>query len=103
MAKIIIKVKILKSLRERVRGLLFFRKPFPVFIETRFGIHTFGLSFPIDVLVLDEANKVTTTKRLKQNRIFLWSPKFNKILELPSGTIEGKNIKLGDQIQLIVQ
>ena len=97
---ITIKVKDLKSFKEKALGLLFSKKTSPVFIQTRFGIHTFCLLFPIDVLVLSDLDIVVRVKKLKQNRIFLWNPKFKKIIELPAGEIERKKIKIGDKIKL---
>ena len=70
-------------------------------IETRFGIHTFGLKYPIDVLILDNGNKVVFLKKnLMPWRIFLWNPIYDKVLELPQGTIDKKKIKINDAVNL---
>ncbi len=96
-----IHVKALKGFREKTRGLLFAKKAYSILIETRFGIHTFGLLFPIDVLVLDAHNKVVKiSSNLKPNRIFLWNPRFNKVLELPEDDIKRYRIQVGDEIKL---
>jgi len=96
-----LKVKILKGFKERVVGLLGSKEAFPVLIYTRFGIHTFFLKFPIDVVVLNKKNKVVKiSKNLKPNRIFLWNPLLNKIIELPSGEVERNKIKVGGIIKL---
>lgn len=70
-------------------------------IKTRFGIHTFGVRFTIDVLILDKKNKIASIKEnLKPNRIFLWNPAYEKVIELPRGTIKKYSLKLGDAIKL---
>jgi len=94
-------VKEAKSLKEKIQGLIGKDKPLALMLKTHFGIHTFGLKFPIDVLILDKENKVVAIKRnLKPNRIFLWNPIFNIVLELPSGTIERNTIKIHNIIDL---
>lgn len=93
-------VKELKTLRESAIGLLAFKKPIPVLLHTRWGIHTFGLKFPIDVVILDKENRVVSLKKsLSPNRIFMWNPKYSNVLELPVGTIHKKNIEIGTKIQ----
>lgn len=90
-----VEVKKARNLKEKIQGLIGKDTPFSLMIETHFGIHTFGVKFPIDVLVLNNKNKVVAIKKcLKPNRIFLWSPKYGKVIELPAGTIEKKSIKM---------
>lgn len=82
------------NLKEKIQGLIGKDKPYALTINTRFGIHTFGLKFPIDVLILNNKNKVVSIKKkLKPNRIFLWNPMYKKVVELPAGTIEKKTNK----------
>ncbi|MBI2074450.1 MAG: DUF192 domain-containing protein [Candidatus Levybacteria bacterium] len=96
-----LKVKILKNFKEKAIGLLSEKKPFPVLIRTRFGIHTFGLRFPIDVLVLDKFNKVVKiSENLKPNRVFFWNPLYSKVIELPKGEIRKSKIKIGETIRI---
>jgi uncharacterized membrane protein (UPF0127 family) len=91
---ITLKVRIYKSIKDRTFGLIGHNVPEPVMFFTRFGIHSFGLKFPIDVLILDKNNKVVKfAKNLKPNHLFFWPPKFNKVLELPSGFILNNKIK----------
>ena len=94
-----IKVKSLESFIEKSFGLLRFTKPQPVYLQTRFGIHTFFMKFPIDVLILDKDNKIVKLREnLKPNRIFVWPISFDKVIELPDGEIKKRKIKLGDKI-----
>ncbi len=95
-----LKVKRLETLKEKTIGLIGRESIAPIIFETRFGIHTFGLKLPIDVLILDNQKKVAVLKEsLSPNRIFLWSPRYKIVLELPTGTIKKHNIKKGTQIQ----
>ena len=95
----ILKVIVLEGLRERVQGLLGFRKAYPVLLKTRFGIHTVGLRFPIDVAVLDSDFRVVKiTQNMKPNRVFFWMPVYNHVLELPAGDIRRYGICVGEKI-----
>lgn len=97
-----IKVKKLISLKQRTLGLIGAEKPYPISFKTRFGIHTFGLNFPIDVLILDKNNKVFSIRRnLLPNRIYVWNPKFDTVIELPVGFVSSSKIKIGEKISLI--
>ncbi len=78
------------------------KKAYPVLFRTRFGIHTFGMRFPIDVLVLDSKNVVVVLKKqLNPNRIFIWNPRFDTVIELPEGEIEKLKIQKGSAIKII--
>ncbi|HZE86865.1 MAG TPA: DUF192 domain-containing protein [Methylomirabilota bacterium] len=94
-----LRVKLLKSFFSKSIGLLGAKKAYPVYFTTRFGIHTFFLKFPIDVLVLDKNYIVVKLcEGLLPNRIFFWSPRFDTIIELPSGEIRKRKIKCGEKI-----
>lgn len=98
-----IAVKETKNLTEKVRGLIGKDKPSALLLRTHFGIHTFGLKFAIDVLILNKENKVVELKKsLAPNRIFVWNPIYEKVVELPNGTITKKKIKINDEIFLKV-
>ena len=59
-----------------------------VYFRTRFGIHTFGLARPIDVLVLDNNGKLGAVFcELAPGQIRFWNPKFQHVFELPAGTL----------------
>ncbi len=99
MKTINIKVRELNSLLEKTIGLIGKKNPEPILLKTRFGIHTFGLKFPIDVLILDDKNKIINLKNnLKPNRIFIWNPKYKNVLELPNGFIKKNNLKTSDRV-----
>ncbi len=72
-----------------------------LYLETRFGIHTFGMRHKIDVLILDEKNTVRKIKKgLSPNRFFFWNPVYRKVMEMPSGSVMMKSIQPGDKINL---
>lgn len=94
-------VKEVSSLKEKITGLIGKNNPYNLMFKTHFGIHTFGLKFPIDVLILnDESEVVAMKKDLKPNRIYLWNPIYERVIELPNGTVDTKKIKLRDPIDV---
>ncbi|HSW48277.1 MAG TPA: DUF192 domain-containing protein [Candidatus Saccharimonadales bacterium] len=98
---ITLKVRKLSGLY-KIKGFLNSKNAYPVYFQTRFGIHTFSLKFPIEVVILDKNNCVVKLKEnLKPNRIFLWNPIFDKIIELPSGETKRLKITLGTKLQLL--
>lgn len=97
-----ISVHKLYTLKEKSIGLIGVNNAYPVYFTTRWGIHTFGLKFPIDVLILDKNFRVVILKpNLQPNRIFYWNPQHFRVLELPDGEIKKKRIKLGNHISLV--
>lgn len=100
---VVLSVKKAKSFKEKVVGLIGSQKPYPFLLNTRFGIHTIGLKFPIDILILDKNGKVRAIKeKLAPYRIFFWNPFFDTVLELPYGTVRNKNIKIGNKIEIVI-
>lgn len=84
-------------------GLLSAVRAYPVYFKTRFGIHTFFMKFAIDVLILDSTNRVVfCIENMAPFRFFVWNPIYNKVIELPSGTIQKQKINKGDTIKLIL-
>lgn len=96
-----IAVKEAKNIKEKVIGLIRKEEPYALMLKTHFGIHTFGVKFPIDVLILNNNGKVVRIKKsLKPNHVFLWKPIYCNVLELPEGYIDNNRIKLNDQMSL---
>jgi len=90
-----------KTLLDQSLGLLKYKTPAAMLLTTRFGIHTFGMRYPIDILILDKQNRVAALKEnLKPNRIFVWNFRYETILELPTGTIEKTKTETGDIIKM---
>lgn len=94
--KINLKVKIAKSLYDKMFGMMLAGNKDGLILKTRFGIHTFFMKNPIDVLILDNQKKVRLIKKIMPNRIFIWNPKFDTVIELPEGSIKKLNIEVGD-------
>lgn len=86
---------------EKAVGLIGKKKPVNLFFKTRFGIHTFGVHFPIDIVILSNTHEVKTTATVKPNRLFFWNPLFDNVVELSEGTIKEKNIQIGDTIDFV--
>ncbi|MDE2026590.1 MAG: DUF192 domain-containing protein [Patescibacteria group bacterium] len=84
---------------EKVVGLIGRKKPYALFFKTRFGIHTFGVTFPIDVVILDNQQRIVKMKTVTPNLVFFWNPVFDGVLELPTGTIEKEHMQVGDTIR----
>lgn len=100
--KILISAKVVEAntLVEKLVGLIGSKKPRAIVLRTRFGIHTFGLRFPIDCLILDREGRVVDMReQLLPGRIFFWSLRYSTIVELPVGTIRKSKTKIGDEIQ----
>jgi uncharacterized protein len=96
-----LRVKLCSSITDRTIGLIGKNKSEPLMFLTRFGIHTFGMKFPLDIIVLDDNNVVVKLQEdLKPNHVFFWSLKFKKVIELPVGYIKTKKIKGGSKISL---
>lgn len=94
-------LKVAQKWWDKTLGLLSKKNPRSLLFYTRFGIHTFGLKLPIDVLVLDNSNKVVILKQnLHPNRFFFWNPRYNQVIELPSGLIKQSHTKIGDRLKI---
>ena len=89
-----------KNIFNKSLGLLGKKSAEAIMFKTRFGIHTFGLRFPIDVIILNKNGEIVALKkRMKANRIFLWNPRFDTVIELPADTIEKSKTEKGDIIE----
>lgn len=90
------------SLKDKLLGLLRTSNPRCLVFKTRFGIHTFGLYVPIDILILNSNHKVVKMKiNLSPNRVYLWNPKYSTIIELPSGSIHKSQTEIGHTIKFL--
>lgn len=92
-----------QTLWEKVKGLLGTKKPHPLLLKTHWGIHTFGMKYPIDVVILNNSHTIVALQpNLPPNRIFLWNPTYETVLELPAGFIQKHLLKLGKKVVLEV-
>jgi uncharacterized membrane protein (UPF0127 family) len=91
----------LNGVGRKMMGMLAYEKPIPITFETRWGIHTFGMKWPIDVMIVDGNLKVVkTVSSLKPNSIWLWNPIYNSVVEMPEGELKHRMIKIGDVVEL---
>ncbi len=94
-----IKARKLHTFSEKCIGLMGKSKPENIYFETRWGIHTFFMKFPIDVIVLDREGRVTVLfVNLKPWRIAFWNPKYERVLELKAGTVQAFSLKIGTAV-----
>ncbi len=94
-------LKEVKTILDKFLGLIRKSNPRFLFFKTRFGIHTFFLKEPIDVIVLDKKFKVIKIKEgLTPYRLFFWSPKYNLVLELPKSTIQKTKTEVGNLLKI---
>jgi uncharacterized membrane protein (UPF0127 family) len=97
------KYKVGQNFLDKTFGLLISSNPRSMLFKTRFGIHTFFMKESIDLIVLDKKNRVVGFKiNVRPNRIFLWNPQFDTILELPSGTVKKSKTEIGDTLSFIL-
>lgn len=68
--------------------------------RTRFGVHTFFMKNPIDVIVLDNNFFVVKIATVKPNNLFFWNPKYSLVLELPKETIRKTKTEIGNYIKI---
>lgn len=68
------------------------------------GIHTFGMRFPLDVLILDRDGCVLRLRRnLLPNRLVLPARGGYSVVELPAGTLDPACIQSGDRMELLIR
>lgn len=90
-----------KTMKEKATGLLGYENPEPIYFQTRWGIHTIGMNFPIDCLILDENMIVRKVKKsLEPGQLFIWNPKYKNVVELPAGTLEDTGTEVLDKISI---
>lgn len=100
--KINLHVKKLHSFWEKTVGLIGKKKIYPVFFTTRFGIHTFGMKNPIDILILDNQYRVVKIKeKILPNRLYFWPIRFKHVIELPQNSINDLKIHNGNIISFL--
>lgn len=96
-----IKVYVLTTFFHRLLGLINKNLRPPVLLCTHFGIHTFFMSYPIDVLLLTREREVVDMRQsLKPFSFFFYLPIYSTVVELEEGFIKKNNIQIGDIINL---
>jgi len=73
----------------------------PLYFKTRMGIHTFGMKFPIDVLICNNKLQVMRIfENVRSGKVVFWNPVWVNVFELPVGTVETAGIAVGDALEL---
>lgn len=63
------------------------------------GVHTFGMRFAIDVIMVDRDCRVVAMQQgLQPNRVLLPKRGGHSVVELPTGTIEAAGVRVGDRL-----
>lgn len=64
-------------------------------------IHTVGMQAPLDVVFVDEENRVLRALRnVERNRLFVACRRASATIELGSGALDGCDVLVGDQVTL---
>ncbi len=98
-------VEVVGTAWDRMRGLIGrspeeFRPGRGLLISPSEGIHTIGMSFPIDVVYLDSDHRVIQVyHRLRPFRFGSVRFKAKSVLELPAGTLKESRTEVGDLLQ----
>lgn len=83
----------------RLFGLLDSRNSRYLIFHTHFGLHTFFMEIPIDVILLDNHDQIVKLNpNLQPNHFFLYHPRYSTVIEMPSNTIAKFNLGLNDKI-----
>lgn len=91
-------IKEAKSVFDKVFGLLNKKNPKSLIFKTRFGIHTFFLKEPIDIIVLNNNSQVIKVKTINPYSLFFYNPVHIAVIELPKGTIKKTQTTIGDSL-----
>jgi uncharacterized protein len=93
-----------ETLFSRGKGLLG-RESLPpgegLLIRPCMAVHTFLMKFPIDVVFLDQENRVLkAVQNLQPHRISSIVPTSAGVIELPAGTVQRTGTAAGNQIMI---
>ncbi|HVT01689.1 MAG TPA: DUF192 domain-containing protein [Patescibacteria group bacterium] len=91
-------IKKANSLIDKSVGMISRDNSEGIIFKTRFGIHTFFMRNPIDVIILDNKNIVKKIKTIYPWNVFFWNPKFYQVIELPKDTISNTKTEVGDKL-----
>jgi uncharacterized membrane protein (UPF0127 family) len=95
-------IRVADTSLSRIIGLLGERKLSPgdgLLIVPSQGVHTWGMMFPIDIVVLDgNWNVLALRRRMRQFRMTRIYWKAAAVLELPSGMLDSTATAIGDAL-----
>jgi uncharacterized protein len=103
-ARIGSQIELASTQRTRLVGLLgrpALQQEEGLWIRPSSGVHTFGMSFPIDVIGLDKDNRIIKLwDTLRPQRLTKLYWKLQSVIELPEGTIQRTGAQIGDALQI---
>jgi uncharacterized protein len=100
-------LKVASDVWSRIKGLIGmsgadFKPGMGLWISPSEGVHTIGMSFPIDVAYLDEKKRVIhVCHKLPPMRIAALKLKAHSVIELPAGTLANSGTEVGDLLQIL--
>ena len=71
-----------------------------ILISPARSVHTIGMSFEIDIALLDAEHRVLKTQTMKRGRVSLPVRGCRSILEAEAGTFRSWNLKPGDELEV---
>jgi hypothetical protein len=96
------RIRMADSLAARLRGFLFRARPVMgegLFLAPCKGVHMFGMRFPLDVLIIDQAGQVIALHTaLEPGRRTPVYRSAHYALELPAGAINATGTGVGDRL-----
>ena len=93
---------------QRTRGLIGrsarnFNKGKGLWLLSCEGVHTFGMTFPIDVAYLDSDDRVVHMyQNLRPFRVGKVKRRVKSVLELPAGVLAESRTEVGDHLQFLI-
>lgn len=97
------RVEVADTFLRRLRGLLGRTGWGPsdgLWIEPCAGVHALGMTFPVDVILVDEGLRALWAGTLRPWRIGGYHLEARAALELPVGTLERTGTRPGDRLEL---
>ena len=95
------RAKVASSLLDRCRGLLgtiSLSMDDGLWITPCRSVHTFFMTYPIDILFLDDQGVVLSRKTLLPWRLSAWERRAQGVLELAAGKIAQSKTDVGDRL-----
>lgn len=93
------KAKKALSWTDKIFGLLLKNNPRCLIFDTHFGLHTFGMTAPIDILVINNQGIVVKVGRsVAPNQFYFYNPIYSRVIELPANTITSSKTAINDKI-----
>ena len=72
-----------------------------LWVKPCWGIHTYGMNFPVDVVFLAKnSNVLSVVPNLPKNRVSPFVFSARSVLVLPAHSIERSKINIGDKIEI---